>query len=133
MLRVLGVAQAGQAGVVAGARLCFAGPVRVVADAGGQRCRRRAYAAYGGIYITSALLWLWIVEGVRPDRWDLGGAALCLAGAAVILFGPHRALSAGCRSGRITVRFSRLALPTSGGKAFPINSPVPGCVLTRYP
>lgn len=51
----------------------------------------RAYAAYGGIYITSALLWLWIVEGVRPDRWDLGGAALCLAGATVILFGPHRA------------------------------------------
>lgn len=51
----------------------------------------RAYAAYGGIYITSALLWLWIVEGVRPDRWDLGGVALCLAGAAVILFGPHRA------------------------------------------
>ncbi len=51
----------------------------------------RAYAAYGGIYITSALLWLWIVEGVRPDRWDLGGALLCLAGAAVILFGPHRA------------------------------------------
>ncbi|WP_292959736.1 YnfA family protein [Novosphingobium sp. UBA1939] len=51
----------------------------------------RAYAAYGGIYITSALLWLWIIEGVRPDRWDLGGAALCLAGAAVILFGPHRA------------------------------------------
>lgn len=51
----------------------------------------RAYAAYGGIYITSALLWLRIVEGVRPDRWDLGGAALCLAGAAVILFGPHRA------------------------------------------
>ena len=51
----------------------------------------RAYAAYGGIYITSALLWLWIVEGVRPDRWDLGGAALSLAGAAVILFGPHRA------------------------------------------
>lgn len=51
----------------------------------------RAYAAYGGIYITSALLWLWIVEGVRPDRWDLGGAVLCLAGAAVILFGPHRA------------------------------------------
>lgn len=51
----------------------------------------RAYAAYGGIYITSALLWLWIVEGVHPDRWDLGGALLCLAGAAVILFGPHRA------------------------------------------
>jgi small multidrug resistance family-3 protein len=51
----------------------------------------RAYAAYGGIYITSALLWLWIAEGVRPDRWDLGGAALCLVGTCVILFGPHRA------------------------------------------
>lgn len=50
----------------------------------------RAYAAYGGIYITCALAWLWMVEGVRPDRWDLGGVALCLVGAAVILFGPHR-------------------------------------------
>lgn len=54
------------------------------ADAG------RAYAAYGGIYITSAILWLWVAEGVRPDRWDLGGAAICLLGAAVIFFGPHR-------------------------------------------
>jgi len=51
----------------------------------------RAYAAYGGIYIISALLWLWIVEGVMPDRWDVSGALLCLAGAAVILLGPHRA------------------------------------------
>jgi small multidrug resistance family-3 protein len=51
----------------------------------------RAYAAYGGIYITAAVLWLWLAEGVRPDRWDLGGAALCLLGAAVIFFGPHRA------------------------------------------
>lgn len=50
----------------------------------------RAYAAYGGIYITSALLWLWLAEGVRPDGWDLAGAALCLIGAAVIFFGPHR-------------------------------------------
>ncbi|MEE4454780.1 YnfA family protein [Novosphingobium resinovorum] len=50
----------------------------------------RAYAAYGGIYITSALAWLWLVEGVRPDRWDLLGAALCLLGAAVILLAPHK-------------------------------------------
>jgi small multidrug resistance family-3 protein len=50
----------------------------------------RAYAAYGGIYITSALVWLWLAEGVRPDRWDLLGAALCLAGACVILLAPHR-------------------------------------------
>jgi small multidrug resistance family-3 protein len=50
----------------------------------------RAYAAYGGIYILSALVWLWSVEGVTPDRWDIGGALLCLIGAGVILLGPHR-------------------------------------------
>ena len=49
----------------------------------------RAYAAYGGIYIISALVWLWLVEGVRPDRWDVLGAATCLAGAAIILYGPR--------------------------------------------
>ena len=50
----------------------------------------RAYAAYGGIYITSALIWLWLAEGVRPDRWDILGAGLCIVGAAVILLAPHR-------------------------------------------
>ena len=49
----------------------------------------RAYAAYGGVYIAASLVWLWSVEGARPDRWDLAGAAICLAGAAVILFGPR--------------------------------------------
>ncbi len=47
----------------------------------------RAYAAYGGIYIVASRAWLWAVEGVRPNRADLVGAALCLLGAAVILFG----------------------------------------------
>jgi small multidrug resistance family-3 protein len=56
----------------------------VPADAAG-----RAYAAYGGVYIAASLMWLWTAEGVRPDRWDVSGAALCLAGAAVILFGPR--------------------------------------------
>jgi small multidrug resistance family-3 protein len=51
----------------------------------------RTYAAYGGIYIVSALLWLWLAEGRRPDRWDVSGAAICLAGAAIILFGPRSA------------------------------------------
>ena len=51
----------------------------------------RAYAAYGGVYITASLLWLWVVEGMRPDRWDLVGAAICLLGAGVILFGPRPA------------------------------------------
>lgn len=49
----------------------------------------RAYAAYGGVYIAASLAWLWAVEGVRPDRWDLTGAAICLAGAAVIIGGPR--------------------------------------------
>jgi len=49
----------------------------------------RAYAAYGGVYIASSLLWLWMVEGVRADRWDLTGAAICLLGAAIILWGPR--------------------------------------------
>ncbi|TXM72470.1 YnfA family protein [Methylobacterium sp. WL12] len=49
----------------------------------------RAYAAYGGVYIVSSILWLWLAEGHRPDRWDVGGAAICLLGAAVILLGPR--------------------------------------------
>ncbi len=49
----------------------------------------RAYAAYGGIYILSALGWLWVAEGVEPDRWDVIGAAICLFGAAVILWAPR--------------------------------------------
>jgi small multidrug resistance family-3 protein len=49
----------------------------------------RAFAAYGGVYITASLGWQWLAEGVRPDRWDLIGAAICLVGAAVIVFGPR--------------------------------------------
>jgi len=49
----------------------------------------RAYAAYGGIYIAASLLWLWAVEGRMPDRWDCAGAAICVAGALVILYAPR--------------------------------------------
>ena len=49
----------------------------------------RAYAAYGGVYIVASLAWLWAVEGARPDRWDALGAAVCLLGAGIILFGPR--------------------------------------------
>jgi small multidrug resistance family-3 protein len=49
----------------------------------------RTYAAYGGVYIAASLLWLWLADGQRPDRWDLGGGAVCLAGAAIILFSPR--------------------------------------------
>lgn len=46
----------------------------------------RAYAAYGGIYIAASIVWLWIIEGQRPDRWDVTGALVCLVGTAIILF-----------------------------------------------
>jgi small multidrug resistance family-3 protein len=49
----------------------------------------RTYAAYGGVYIVASLLWLWTIEGARPDRWDVIGGAVCLIGAAIILFGPR--------------------------------------------
>lgn len=51
----------------------------------------RSYAAYGGIYIISAIAWLWLIEGAKPDRWDLIGAAICLIGASIILYGPRTA------------------------------------------
>jgi small multidrug resistance family-3 protein len=56
------------------------------ADAAG-----RAFAAYGGVYIAASLVWLWLVEGRVPDRWDLIGGAICLIGAGIILFGPRGA------------------------------------------
>ena len=49
----------------------------------------RTYAAYGGVYVSVALAWLWAVEGVRPVTWDCLGVALCLAGMAVIMFAPR--------------------------------------------
>ncbi|UBB16819.1 YnfA family protein [Comamonas odontotermitis] len=47
----------------------------------------RVYAAYGGVYVTVAIAWLWLVDGVRPSAWDAAGVALCLAGMAVIMVG----------------------------------------------
>jgi small multidrug resistance family-3 protein len=49
----------------------------------------RAFAAYGGVYILASLGWMWAVEGLRPDRFDVLGAAICLAGAAIILLAPR--------------------------------------------
>lgn len=51
----------------------------------------RAYAAYGGIYIVASLVWLWAYEGFRPDRWDILGGAIALAGTILILYGPRSA------------------------------------------
>ena len=49
----------------------------------------RVYAAYGGIYIAAALGWLWVAEGIKPDRWDVIGVTVCLIGAGIILWGPR--------------------------------------------
>jgi len=51
----------------------------------------RVYAGYGGVYIGTALMWLWLVDGIRPSRWDLLGVGLCLAGMMVIMFAPRTA------------------------------------------
>ncbi len=49
----------------------------------------RVYAAYGGVYVAVAILWLWAVDGVRPDRWDVTGSVVALLGMAIIVFGPR--------------------------------------------
>ncbi len=49
----------------------------------------RTFAAYGGVYIAASVLWLWVVEGQRPDRWDVVGSIICLVGAGIILLGPR--------------------------------------------
>ncbi len=49
----------------------------------------RTYAAYGAVYVVTALGWLWAVDGVQPTRWDALGGLLVLAGMAVIAFAPR--------------------------------------------
>lgn len=51
----------------------------------------RVYAAYGGVYIFVAILWLWAVNGVRPTLWDMVGSMVALIGMAIIMFGPRHA------------------------------------------
>lgn len=49
----------------------------------------RVLAAYGGVFVAGSLLWGVLVDGFRPDRWDLTGAALCLIGVAIIMYAPR--------------------------------------------
>ncbi|MBO7913592.1 YnfA family protein [Vibrio sp. G41H] len=51
----------------------------------------RVYAAYGGVYISVALIWLWLVDGEKPTTWDLFGGSVALLGMAIIMFGPRNA------------------------------------------
>ena len=50
----------------------------------------RVYAAYGGVYIGVALVWLWAVDGIRPTPWDVAGVLVALAGMAIIMLQPAR-------------------------------------------
>jgi small multidrug resistance family-3 protein len=50
----------------------------------------RTYAAYGCVYVAAAIVWLWLIEGLQPSRWDLAGAAVALAGMAIIVLQPAR-------------------------------------------
>jgi small multidrug resistance family-3 protein len=49
----------------------------------------RVLAAYGGVFIVGSLLWAVVADGFRPDRWDVAGALMCLAGVAVIMYAPR--------------------------------------------
>ena len=49
----------------------------------------RVYAAYGGVYVFVAILWLWTVDGIRPTVWDIVGSLVALTGMAIIMFAPR--------------------------------------------
>ncbi|HCS26806.1 MAG TPA: YnfA family protein [Spongiibacteraceae bacterium] len=51
----------------------------------------RVYAAYGGVYVMVAVLWLWGVDGIKPTSWDLLGASVACLGMAIIMFAPKNA------------------------------------------
>lgn len=55
-----------------------------------QTAAGRVYAAYGGVYIGVAVVWLWAVDQVRPTSWDLVGTAVALGGMGIIMFQPAR-------------------------------------------
>ena len=49
----------------------------------------RVYAAYGGVYIFMAVIWLWMIDGIRPTIWDMVGSTVALLGMAIIMFAPR--------------------------------------------
>lgn len=51
----------------------------------------RILAAYGGVFVAGSLLWGMLADGFRPDRWDVIGATVCLAGVAIIMYSPRAA------------------------------------------
>ena len=51
----------------------------------------RVYAAYGGVYVAVAIVWLWLVDGIRPSVWEWVGVGVCLCGMAIIAWAPRSA------------------------------------------
>jgi len=49
----------------------------------------RVLAAFGGVFIAGSLLWAVVADGFRPDRWDVAGAVVCLAGVALLMYAPR--------------------------------------------
>ncbi|MBS0043816.1 YnfA family protein [Shewanella sp. M16] len=49
----------------------------------------RVYAAYGGVYIFMAILWLWVVDGIKPTTWDFVGSGVAILGMVIIIFAPR--------------------------------------------
>lgn len=49
----------------------------------------RTYAAYGGVYVAVSVAWLWLVDKQTPDRWDMIGSLVAIAGTLIIAFGSH--------------------------------------------
>lgn len=49
----------------------------------------RVYAAYGGVYVAAAVVWLWLIDGVRPTAWDVAGSVVAVSGMAIIMLAPR--------------------------------------------
>lgn len=49
----------------------------------------RVYAAYGGVYVATAIVWLWLIDGIRPSSWDILGALVAVTGMGIIMFAPR--------------------------------------------
>ncbi len=49
----------------------------------------RVYAAYGGVYVATAVMWLWLIDGVRPTTWDIAGSFVAISGMAIIMLAPR--------------------------------------------
>ncbi len=71
-----------------GGGLLLAGFGLVLAQVGGN-LPSRSYAVYGGIYIAAALVWMVVIDKHAPNRWDIIGFAMSIAGALVILYWPQ--------------------------------------------